>query len=172
MKALNEVASMVQKAALGAGIPLGQAEDLGRVATYLAGTGGDVAMIADVLDAPHIQPDISWGADEIRIAEGSVALTGPIVRDAFVMGIDRAVLADAKMARLVAAFLAVAGISAVVDQETIARADKEPGPEPIGPADVPQDIWNCWSTLAALTCVPESGMSRSAGAGAGLTDND
>ena len=37
MLALNEVAGMAQKAARGAGFPVGQAEDLGRIAAYLAG---------------------------------------------------------------------------------------------------------------------------------------
>ncbi len=55
MWSLNEVAGMVQKAARGAGIPVGQAEDLGQVAAFLAGTGDSIAPVTAALQDPSVR---------------------------------------------------------------------------------------------------------------------
>ncbi|MEL6841409.1 MAG: hypothetical protein AAFP85_19160 [Pseudomonadota bacterium] len=171
MRALSEIGNIVQKAALGAGIPLGQAEDLGRVAAYIAGMGGDLRVISDALASPA-QPHVTWGNESIVVKAGSGALIAPIIRDAFVMGVKRAELADRGHADLVKAVLSLAGYEVTVAGNMIMHCGKTPPLPAKGPVDVPVEIWNAWSLLAASTYVLESDTSRNAGAGAGLTDND
>jgi hypothetical protein len=52
MRALNEVGAMVRKAAIGANIPVGQADDLARTATYLAGNGQALDCVVAALRSP------------------------------------------------------------------------------------------------------------------------
>ena len=111
MLALNEVGGMVEKAARGAGIPLGQAEDLGRTAIYLASTGGDVSAVTRALQEEHTTVDMNWSSDTVLVTSGPVALIGPMIRDAFAMGYDTAVIADIDHATLVGAFLAENGVA-------------------------------------------------------------
>lgn len=172
MRALNEVGSMVQKAALGAGIPLGQAEDLGRVAIYLAGTDGDLEIIVNALTEPQGPLDLKWDSHRIHILTGPVSLASSVIRDAFAMGVDTAVLEDAAHVPLVAAVLTHAGVAVSVSGTTLTRAGVATVQTPRGPVDVPDDVWRVWTGWAAKTYVPESDASRTAGAGAGLTDND
>lgn len=172
MKALNEVESIVQKAARGAGIPLGQAEDLGRVAQYLAGTGGDLALITTALKEPLVPVDVEWGVHALEIHAGAVALVGPVVRDAFHMGINLAVLPQPDHAALVGAYLVQGGIGVSVDDCRVSRKVDVTPKTPRGPVEIADPLWQVWAALAARTYVPESDASRTAGAGAGLTDND
>lgn len=170
--ALNEVGGMAVKAARGAGIPLGQAEDLGRIAIYLAGTSGDVRAITQALQEPLNAPDVQWGSGQITIHAGAAVLIAPIVRDAFVMGCDHATLADAAHAPFVAATMAEAGIALKWNGRTLARSDTTVVPAACKPVTIARADWDIWASLAAQTYVPESDASRLAGAGAGLNDND
>lgn len=172
MRALNEIGAMVRKAALGAGVPLGQADDLGRIAIHIAGTGGDLQMIAGALAEPMDQLDLKWDSDQITILAGPVTLAGPVIRDAFTMGADRVVLADVAQIPLVRAILAQAGVQIAASSKTLTRKGAVTSETPIGPVDVHDTIWTVFSALAAKTYVPESDASRISGAGAGLTDND
>ncbi len=172
MWALSEVGAMVQKAARGAGIPLGQAEDLGRVAVYLTGTGGDVSLITEALKEPLSKIDVRWGDECIDVRSGPASLIGPVVRDAFQMGIDKAELVHSGHAPLILAFLSQSGLSASLTDRVLKRNDAISGKVPKGPVTIPDNDWAAWAALAAHTYVPESDASRVAGAGAGLTDND
>jgi len=172
MRALNEIGAMAQKAALGAGVPLGQAEDLGRTAIHLAGTGGDLQMIVDALAEPMSQLELKWGSDHITILAGPVALAGPVIRDAFAMGASKAVLADATHVSLVVTILAQDGVEMVTSGTTLTRKGERKEETLRGPFDVPAAVWTALEALAAKTYVPESDASRISGAGAGLTDND
>lgn len=172
MWALNEVEGMVQKAARGAGIPIGQAEDLSRVAGYLVATGGQVAPITDALREPLTPVDVQWGDTEITVSSGSAAMIGPIVRDAFKMGCNRATLHDIAQAPLIAAFLATGGIAQKWAGPVVCVSDTSVLKPDCQPVAIPQSDWQIWSALAAKTYVPQSEASRLAGAGAGLTDND
>lgn len=172
MRALAEIGAMAQKAALGAGIPLGQAEDLGRVAVYLAGSGGDLGVVADALTQAPDPIDVQWGSDQITVVAGPVALIGPIVRDAFAMGVVRAIFGDMGQVPLVVAMLAQAGIAVRLTDKTIVRDGVVTPAEPVGPVPVPDALWAVFESFAAKTYVPESEASRAGGAGAGLTDND
>lgn len=172
MRALNEVAGMVQKAARGAGIPVGQAEDLGRVAAYLAATGTSVQPVTAALQETIDPVDVRWANDAIEVQQGAAALIGPIIRDAFAMGCTTAELADVTHAPLVGAFLAENGVAQKWDGATVTLSDTTVLPAKCGPVNIAAADWDIWSSLAARTYVPETEASRLAGAGAGLTDND
>ena len=171
MRALSEIGAMVHKAALGAGLPLGQAEDLGRVAIYLAGTGGDVDVISAALK-DHTAPQVVWEDQKLRVTAGAPGLVAPIIVDAFAMGITRAELAGATQAGLVRAFLAAAGYDVIIDGKAVSLNAKMPPDTPVGPVAIAESIWTGWAAFAAKTYVPASAASRLAGAGAGLTDTD
>ena len=172
MWSLNEVAGMVQKAARGAGFPVGQAEDLGRVAAYLAGTGSSVAPVTAALQEPMGAVDVTWQDEAVAFAQGPAALIGPIVSDAFAMGYTRAVLADMTHAPLVSAFLAQSGIAQTWHRSTVTPSDTTVLKPVCKAVTIPDADWQIWQELAAKTYVPETESSRLGGAGAGLTDND
>lgn len=172
MLALNEIGGMVQKAARGAGIPLGQAEDLGRVAVYMAGTGGSISAVTSALKENPATVDIRWNSDAVAVSSGHAALVGPIIRDAFAMGYDTAVLADLNHAPLVGAFLAESGVALRWDGCVLTRSDTSVLEIRCKPVKIPAVDWAIWGDYAAKTYVPETEASRLGGAGAGLTDND
>ena len=172
MLSLNEVGSTVLKAARGAGIPLGQAEDLAKVATYLVGIGGDMGVITQALQEPLVDVQAKWEADRVQVTAGSAVLVGPVICDAFAMGYDCATFADPAHRRYIGTALAAADVSLTWDDLTIRRSDTGVLKPKGGPVTVPQSDWDIWLGLAAKTYVPESETSRLAGAGAGLTDND
>lgn len=172
MLALNEVGAMAQKAARGAGLPLGHAEDLGRVAIYLASTSGDVSPVTRALQEHTSEVDVNWGKKVITVKSGPAAMIGPIVRDSFMMGCDQADLADIDHGPLVAAYLAESGVALTWDGTTLIRSDTTVIQPVTKAVHIPDDDWSVWGALAAKTYVPESDASRLAGAGAGLTDND
>jgi hypothetical protein len=170
MLALNEVGGMVQKAARGACIPLGQAEDLGRVAVYLAATGSGVTAITNALQERYAPLALDW--DTVTVLSGQAALVAPAIRDAFMMGYDSAELADITHAPLVGAFLGQSGIALRWEGLRLTRSDTTVLSAACKPVTIPPEDWAIWSNLAANTYVPETDASRLAGAGAGLNDND
>lgn len=172
MLALNEVGGMAVKAARGAGIPLGQAEDLGRVAVYLAGTTGNVTAITHALQEQQTAPVIDWADKHIAVQSGPAALIAPVIRDAFAMGYDTAHLADLGHAPLVAAFLAEHGTALCWDGPVLTRSDTSVLTPRCAPIHIDAQDWAIWADYAANTYVPETAESRLAGAGAGLNDND
>ncbi len=172
IRALNEIAAIVQKAGLGAGLPPGQAEDLGRLAAYLAGTGGDMRAISDALVETPARLDVRWEDDRIVVHDGSAAMVAPAIRDAFVMGIRHARLAHDRHGDLAKTVLAMAGYDVEVAGSALDFRAAQPPATPVGPVDIADNIWTQWAALAAKTYVPASDRSRRAGAGAGLTDND
>ncbi len=172
MWALNEVEGMVQKAARGAGIPLGQAEDLGRVAAYLAGTGGNISVVTNVLQEAQSAVEVTWQAQSVTVVAGPAALVAPIIRDAFAMGSLEATVADIAHAPLVAAFLAHDGMAQKWRGCTLTPSDTSVLRPKCNAVEINPDDWDIWTSFAARTYVPQSDASRLSGAGAGLTDND
>lgn len=172
MRALNEVGAIVHKAALGAGVPVGQADDLARTAVHMAGHGESLKPIVDALTEPQEAIDVAWGGDRLVIKAGHAAMTAPIVKDGFATGVRKVRLCRAGHLPLVIAMLAEAGVT-VQAEGTLIEKTGFAAPEPVmGPVDVPAEIWNTFETLAAKTYVPATETSRAGGAGAGLTDND
>jgi hypothetical protein len=171
MLSLNEVQSTVLKAARGAGLPLGQAEDLARVAAYLMGIRGDAGVITRALQEPITDVQATWQDSHVTVS-GSAAMVAPVICDAFRMGSASATFAQVDHSAYIGAALAVEGVPLWWEGCTIRRGDSEVLPAKAGPVAVPQKDWDIWLALAAKTYVPESETSRRAGAGAGLTDND
>ena len=171
MLSINEVAGTVLKAARGAGIPLGQAEDMARVAGYLVGIKGDVSVVTAALREPPIAAQTKWEANSLTVS-GSVAMIAPVICDAFRMGYETVTFSDPQHSAYIAAALAVEDVPLWWEGRTVKRGDCEILPTKPGPVTVPRADWDIWLALAAKTYVPESETSRLAGAGAGLTDND
>ena len=100
-------------------------------------------------------------------------MVAPVVRDAFLGGVESARLDHPAHAPLIRAALAEAGIMVAGDDTDLARIDGTPPAGWVtGPVDVPDPIWATFADFAASTFVPETDASRIAGAGAGLSDND
>ena len=146
MRSANEISGMVLKAARGAGMPLGCAEDLARAAPALAALG-----------ALGIVPDLLGLECDLPRLEGGVVLGGhPIL--AITAWCD----------------LRNAGVEATLEasfsQELLTAMQAEDAA--VGPFEVDNSLWAQLQSYAERTFVPESEASRLAGAGAGLTDND
>lgn len=148
-----EIEAISVKAAIGAGLSLGLAEDYGRAAGVLAMTDPDaLGTVAQALSPP-----------------ASTATQMPGVIDALRCGasID---LPTAHPA-LVRAYLLRAALDQPGDFPGITQADLQAARLTRAVA-VPDVVWSELSALAARTYVPETEGSRLSGAGAGLTDND
>ncbi len=172
MRALAEIGAMTYRAALGAGIPVGQAEDLGRTAIYMAGRDQPLDPVVAALEEAPVAIEVARGGDQFLIRAGTAAMTGPMVKDCFATGGTRVRLADAAHAPLVQAMLAEIGIVSRADGPVIYHEGHLAPGNRVGPVEVPDDIWDRLSAFAAKTLVQDSTQSRETGAGAGLTDND
>lgn len=137
---------MVLKAARGAGMPLGCAEELARAAPALAAQGA-LELVPDLLDLPFDVPDFENG----RVAGGHPVLAITALRD-----------------------LQGAGVKVVLETPVPEPLQQvmQSGAAPVGPFEVDAGLWAGLQAYAERTFVPESEASRLAGAGAGLTDND
>lgn len=170
----NEISALCVKAARGAGLPLGHADDLGRAGPLLAERGELQALVA-ALSVPPAPVDIS----EARIAEARVAMAGPTAVDLVQAGQGPLILQGLDAPEVMHALADVVR-SGVTLRETAEGLEVRLGNEmdvtddaPQGGAiDVPDDVIGVLGGLAARTYVPASEASRIAGAGAGLTDND
>ena len=164
MRSLNEISGMVLKAARGAGVPLGHCEDLAAAAGYIAATDpGALGVFATILGASHDVPTCTSHGDTTTISTGSVAMAGR--------------LCNVSAPTLVFALFAVRRCAVAHRFDgTDLIVTKTPGAAPpapiVGPAVVSGQLWQILADFAAKTYVPASEVSRMAGAGAGLTDND
>ena len=173
IRSQNEIAAIIRQAARGAGAPPGQAEDLARTALYLVQTGQGLERVAASLRDPFDPVDVQWDHDCIKVRSGPAMMIAPVVRDAFLGGVDSARLDHPAHAPLIRAALAEAGIMVAGDDTDLARIDAAPPVGTVtGQVDVPETLWSIFAHFAARTFVPETDASRIAGAGAGLTDND
>lgn len=146
MRSANEISGLVLKAARGAGMALGCAEELAHAAPSLA-RDGVFDMIVDLLEGPFEPPVLK---------EGALIGGHPVL--AIAAWIDlRAAGRDPTLEHSVSPFL----INAMRSEAF-----------PVGPHDVSEQTWERLQAYAERTFVPETDASRLAGAGAGLTDND
>jgi hypothetical protein len=192
---LNEVETLAQKAARGAGLPWGVAEDTGRAAAWIARRVGDWAgVLLALLELPPPRD------------ESPLLLAGPLA-DSFPGG------APLRIARVVAPLWVLPGLLATAAHPVAIRLDDaeircNPGDDPgatlplealaamaeaalvlqFPPAPLPRlaNVWPvrfhrnrvraaAWRRLEAfahLTYVPPSDHSRRTGAGAGLLDDE
>jgi len=146
MRSANEISAMVLKAARGAGLSLGCAEELARVAPCFAAHNA-LAQVVDVLGLPNERPNYVGGF----VSEGHPVRAALAWRDLRAAGLD--VTLDSN---------APAGF--------VARMCESQAPA--GPFHVTEEVWGQLGVFADVMLVPESDASRLAGAGAGLSDND
>ena len=175
-RSLNEISGMVHKAARGAGLPLGHAEDLAKVAGYLAATD-PVAMtcLVDVLAGPFDPPYFELDS-ELRIGAANAAMVAPLVVDALRSGIAAIVISEVKLPAIIFASCALNGLAVAHrfegDQLALTACAPESAVPPAKATTVSQEIWSKLDAYACRTYVPASEASRVGGAGAGLNDND
>ncbi|BCG97819.1 DUF3726 domain-containing protein [Mesorhizobium sp. 131-2-1] len=218
---LNEIEAQVKKAARGAGLPWGLAEEAGRGGRALAGASPrHLEALADALEALKAGRH-SWRFDasgtSLHALDDkplSALAVAPAVSDrsrgmeaGAMLSIDAPVAAACLLAptladisrrsgRRVLVSLAGRQISIGPDiakaataleqvpgdtrKQTVAEISlsSEPASDSAAAAcdhqgiHIPQGLWQRFGALAALTYVPASEISRLAGAGAGLSDND
>ena len=169
---LNEVGGLVLKAARGAGYAIGHAEDLSRLAMFLAGTGQSLKLVDAALAAGSNAPTVTWDDALVVIGAGSNLIAGVIARDALLSGVAKAVMSDEAQVEMAKVLLASEGYVPNADGLTLRMGGASEAPKPSGPVDLDDRYFAAWGALAAKTYVPETEASRLAGAGAGLTDND
>ncbi|MCR9127812.1 MAG: DUF3726 domain-containing protein [Rhodobacteraceae bacterium] len=139
-----EITATVGKAARGAGLSLGIAEELCAAADHL--NGEEIAKLADVLARPDDINALCETLDRVQAGEAAALVPpGP------------------------AWLLRALALARGIDPDALA-----PQPEQARPAgtDVAEAGWDRLEALAARTYVPATAASRAAGAGAGLSDND
>lgn len=155
---LNEVETLLTKAARGCGADAAQAAHFGRGAVMCLCDDGATARIHEALAAlpngviVEYAAKIQYGMTQSN--EGTVVFQGD------------APLWIGYLAALPYQITWTSGIECTVHMDAFESADK-PARLQVDPDDIAQ-----WQALAAKTFVPESEQSRLAGAGAGLTDND
>lgn len=191
---LNEVESLAQKAARGAGLPWGVAEDAGRSAVWLARHLGacwapSLLALLQAPPPPACSPLLLAGP----LADGAVATAEAVVAPAWLLPVLllgpgrcnpvvlRAGAAEVRCnpledprATVPAEALAAlpAGPVAVGLREARLPALPYALPPRFRRSLVAGAVWARLESLAALTYVPASTVSRLRGAGAGLLDDE
>jgi hypothetical protein len=176
-----ETQALLLKAGIGAGLPLGHAQDLSALAKLLMSDPQLIAMAAAALEGDHSPHAIEGTDDHVVVERARVMMAGPVIVDHLVGGASRVVVHSPDWPLLLWPMLAqardvyglcvdiVSGAKGVV---TITVADSD-GLDPLGPPQpVPHLVTARLEGFAAQTYVPASEASRLAGAGAGLLDND
>ncbi|WP_377507928.1 DUF3726 domain-containing protein [Octadecabacter sp. R77987] len=170
MRSLNEVQGLVLKAARGAGVPLGHAEDIAAAMPDYIALGGDMGALAAALDCPHT----AW-----TDGHGCAVMAGPTAIDLVRAGQGEQRINGADLPLLFVGLVSMAnrfgaGLACDVQDDCVVIAVGQGATVTlaIGPVTVEGAAWAALMKLAARTFVPETETSRAAGAGAGLTDND
>ena len=155
----NEIEGMILRAARGGGVPAGLAEDMAAAAAHL-----DLSALTTCPCTGDPAPVLAIP----RAIDLTVAGQGP-----------QSVLAEwALVDAYVKATEAALGVTlhwrwsdgeAVIEGADHARPAEY---SPLGRRDLPDSLARHLADMVARTYVPETDASRSAGAGAGLTDND
>jgi len=110
MLSANEVETTLRKAAAGAGVSYGLAEDLGRAAAFLALRELDgIATALEALQEPEVPPSASRDDGCWTIAAAPVTSAGPAAFDLLAAGAARVELRDVRQPLLL---LGLAGVAA------------------------------------------------------------
>lgn len=181
---LNEIDALVRKAARGAGLSWGLAEEAGKAARRLAGAGEDgLALLADTLEARRdgrLSSRLVVDRTRFGAADGlpiDPLVLGPSLADHAFLLDDGMLEVEGPVAApaLLTPFLAAAAIR-IENDGTAERLRLTRGAAqaaaPVRPVFLPPALKRRLEALAALTYVPASERSRATGAGAGLNDND
>jgi len=181
----NEVGAMLKKAAVGLGFPVGLATDVAAAGVWLStqGLDGVEAVLAGI--GQGFVPDFGWDADGpvIHLCEAAIGRCGVSLFELLATGeVEVAVVEDADSPLLLIGLAGVVARATGVGFELsagigIVAADGAGGEAhadtaPIVGIEVAEPQWALVSELAARTNVPATDLSRRAGAGALLDDND
>lgn len=199
-RSLNEIRTTVQKAAVGAGLPPGIAEDVGRAAAWLSARGLD-GVGAALLGIKTPSDDTSGvpksravgeaisALDRVAVSEAETTIEQPdLDAPLLFLGLAANVAADyglgfeiefgggatamcSPRGTRLPDDLPESGCTIVITVKPDSRCSNDPVPTTDGVA-VNDAAWTETTALAARTYVPSTEESRRAGAGAGLTDND
>jgi len=181
----NEVQTLARKAACGAGLPHGVAEDVGQAAVWLSARGVDaLAVVVDALGSPTEVLVAQSAIDALCCGEAAeVAFEGRNCR-LMLIGLAGAVAADAEMNLALRRDGGVEPLALVANPAdlVLTALSLRLNPTADGGMPVPRRSPRPAATdtiayaaalgLAARTYVPASELSRAQGAGAGATDND
>lgn len=175
---LNEVEGAVLKATRGAGYAWGLAEEAAQSARWLAGRGFDwLPQLLTVLEAPHelSRPLIDPAQRRVTADRPGRFLcpirTGALLSD--LLGSARTApvtIADPVAAPVLLLPVVIgSSLEQALGLDVLSRAlsARAPAAVRVDPAH-----WSRLAVLEARTYVPASDVSRLAGAGAGLIDND
>ncbi|MGQ3213430.1 MAG: DUF3726 domain-containing protein [Shinella sp.] len=184
----NEVQSLTRKAASGAGLPHGAADDIGQAAVWLSARGVDaVRAVVDALaDSGRGRKAILDGQAAIdALCCGEAEQILPQDRDSglLLIGLAGAAAMDTglnlAMQQGNGAVVPLARVSdaggLVPDMTTLRLMPDDDAPARSGtprPTATDATAYAAALGLAAKTYVPASELSRTQGAGAGTTDND
>ncbi|MCQ4633624.1 DUF3726 domain-containing protein [Shinella lacus] len=184
----NEVQSLARKAASGAGLPHGVAEEIGHAAVWLSARGVDaIRVVVDALgdEAQGRQAVLRGQAaiDALCCGETEQGLPEDQAYSLLLIGLAGAAAMDtglnltvqqgngdvAPLARVsdVGGLLLTMKTLRVMPDDAAPACSGSPRPTPTDAAAYAAAL-----SLAARTYVPASDLSRAQGAGAGTTDND
>lgn len=181
----NEVQTLARKAACGAGLPHGVAEDVGQAAVWLSARGVDaVAVVVDALGSPAEVLGAQSAIDALCCGEAAEIAFEDLSCRLMLIGLAGAAAAVTEMnlalcydggvepLALVAkpADLAATALSLRLHPPADGAAPASRGSP--RPAATDATAYAAALGLAARTYVPASELSRARGAGAGTTDND
>jgi hypothetical protein len=179
-RSLNEIEVGLKKAAIGAKWPIGMAEDIGRAAAIISGSGGDgvAATLAGLQQDQAADLTIDGkvarcsGATLIASAVGGFDLLGAGIVDLVEFDLETDFTLLAAIA-VVAQTDQGTGFEVQREAEKItARLGSQNVFQLSDGAEVSDELWDQVTQLVAKTFVPASKNSRLSGAGAGMTDND
>jgi len=168
----NELQSLAQKAAMGAGFPPAQAETYGKAVAVHLGEGQDAAVLSNALDDPSDSPILRLPL-----------LLDDILRAIAVLGPDVTLSLHPKDVALAGSYARLLPLQ-LHDIKVETREEGQPRlhlrADPKTPRQIalppriaaPGPLVERLQSLAARTYVPASAASRNAGAGAGNIDND
>ena len=182
----NEVQSLARKAASGAGLPHGVAEEIGHAAVWLSARGVDaIRIVVDaleeggreaVLDGQAAIDALCCGAEELALPRNDacglllIGLAGAAAMDTGVnLAVQRANGDVVPLGRM------SDGTSLAPPVKILRVPPDDDAPKSAGtprPAASDAAAYAAALALSARTYVPASDVSRAQGAGAGTTDND
>jgi len=173
MRSLNEIQGMVLKAARGAGVPLGIAEDWSAVAGHLVQNAALPDYLAALAQVHTPANGVWFASGDLAIADARALMAGPAALDALAGETKRAALKDLDSPKLLECLVAPTTTALVADEGMHFLMPEKAAPVTVtGPLDVDPTIWAALDAFAQKTYVPATEASRLKGAGAGLTDND
>ena len=187
---LNEISSLMLKAARGSGLPMGLAEDCAAAGTWLICHGQDGAaavweglvsrgviwkgpslldqVIARGIDNPQTVQIMDAPLLFLGMAGVVSAQTGTQIRIEFLNGCHAVLDPDG----MTVTGILSGGVDAVVTMVRGSGAPPGIHPPRTTRVDISPALIRSLTERAALTYVPATAESRQRGAGAGLTDND